>query len=66
MKKILLYVQLQFLVFIVLQLITVVPLIFLFKYYPNEFPDVEYFFFTLLVIIKIIASHLVYVSPMHG
>lgn len=54
MKALFLYFKLNSMTLLGLSTFTVLPLAFILSNFPNQFPDIQYLFFALLFIIKII------------
>jgi len=54
MKTLILYFKLNLKTLLALTIVTVLPLAFILSTFPNQFPDIQYLFFALLFIIKII------------
>ena len=54
MKSIIFYLKINSLVLLSISAVTALPLFLIFTYLPNQFPDIQYIFFILLFIIKII------------
>lgn len=54
MGNLLLHIRLQYHVFLLIQVFTTLPLVVIFLNYKSDFPDIEYFFFGLIFLLKII------------
>ena len=54
MKTLILYFKLNSITLFSLSAVTVLPLAFILSNFPNQFPDIQYLFFAVLFIIKII------------
>ncbi|MFZ9000619.1 MAG: hypothetical protein ACO20H_04915 [Bacteriovoracaceae bacterium] len=54
MRNLLLQIRLQYHVFLLIQLFLTLPLVVIFLNYKKDFPDIEYLFFGLIFLLKII------------